>query len=63
MPKMKSLKAACKRFKRTGSGKINRHKAFATHILKKKSTKRKRNFRRSAILSPADASNISRLIP
>ncbi len=63
MPKMKSVKAASKRFKRTASGKLKRNKAFASHILKKKSTKRKRNYRRSATLSSADQSRISKLIP
>ena len=62
MPKMKTLKAASKRFKKTSSGKIKRNKAFASHILKKKSTKRKRNYRRSAVLSSADQKRISKLI-
>ena len=62
MPKMKSVKAASKRFKRTASGKIKRNKAFASHILKKKSTKRKRNYRRSSILTSADHSRISKMI-
>jgi len=62
MPKMKSLKSASKRFKRTATGKIKRGKAFASHILKKKSTKRKRNYRRPGYLSSADESRISKLI-
>ena len=59
---MKTLKAASKRFKKTASGKIKRNKAFASHILKKKSTKRKRNYRRSAILSSADKKRINEMI-
>ena len=62
MPKMKSVKSASKRFKRTSSGKIKRNKAFASHILKKKSTKRKRNYRRSTVLTSADQKRISKLI-
>lgn len=60
---MKSLKSATKRFKRTASGRIRRNKAFASHILKKKSTKRKRNYRRAAYLTKADESRIEKLIP
>ena len=62
MPKMKSVKSASKRFKRTASGKLKRRKAFASHILKKKSTKRKRGNRQSAILTAADQKRISQLI-
>ena len=49
MPKMKTNRGAAKRFKITGSGKIVRSKAFANHILTKKTTKRKRGFRQSAV--------------
>ena len=62
MPKMKSVKSATKRFKKTGSGKVKRNKAFATHLLKNKSTKRKRNFRRAAILTSADEKRIKQMI-
>jgi large subunit ribosomal protein L35 len=62
MPKMKTLKSAVKRFKKTATGKIKRNKAFASHILKKKSSKRKRNYRRSVILAPADAKNVKKMI-
>jgi len=62
MPKMKTLKAASKRFKRTASGKIKRNKAFASHILKKKSTKRKRNYRRSIVLTSSDEKRIKQMI-
>ncbi len=62
MPKMKSIKAASKRFKKTASGKIKRNKAFASHILKKKSTKRKRNYRRSIVLTSSDEKRIKEMI-
>ena len=54
MPKMKTHKGTAKRFRRTGSGKIMRAKAFKSHILTKKSTKRKRGFRQETELAPAD---------
>jgi large subunit ribosomal protein L35 len=63
MPKIKTNRGAAKRFGKTGSGKIRRNKAFASHILTKKTTKRKRGLRQSAIVNPSDAKNISRLIP
>ena len=50
MPKMKTKRAAAKRFKVTGTGKIKRFKAYKRHILTKKSTKRKRDLRQSTIL-------------
>ncbi len=62
MPKMKTVKAASKRFKKTASGKIKRNKAFASHILKKKSTKRKRNYRRTSIVSSSDNKRINSMI-
>ena len=63
MPKMKSNKGAAKRFKRTGSGKIRRNSAFTSHILTSKTTKRKRNLRKSSIMAPSDAKRIKVLIP
>jgi len=63
MPKMKTNRAAAKRFKRTGSGKLRRMKAYTSHILTKKSRKRKRNLRKPAIVSPSDAKRIDHLIP
>ena len=62
MPKMKTVKAAAKRFKVTGSGKIKRNRAYATHLLKNKSTKRKRKFRQSAMADAADIKSIKRMI-
>ena len=62
MPKMKSHSGTKKRFRVTGSGKIMRAKAFKSHILTKKTTKRKRNFRSETTVSGADRKNvISRL--
>ncbi|MBL4664923.1 50S ribosomal protein L35 [Nitrospina gracilis] len=63
MPKMKTNKGAAKRFKRTGSGKIRRNSAFTSHILTSKTTKRKRNLRKSSIMAASDAKRIKVLIP
>ena len=52
--KMKSHRGACKRLKLTGSGKIQRHKAYKSHILTKKTPKRKQGLRKSTILGSAD---------
>ena len=49
MPKIKTNRAVAKRFKKTGTGKLKRNKAYKSHILTKKSTKRKRNLRQSTI--------------
>jgi large subunit ribosomal protein L35 len=63
MPKMKSHQGAKKRFKVTGTGKVKRMKAFKSHILTKKTSKRKRNLRRSAIVATrGEAKNIKRLL-
>lgn len=63
MPKVKTNRGAAKRFKTTGSGKVVRNKAFGNHILTKKSTKRKRNLRKSGVVHASDKKNITRLIP
>lgn len=63
MPKMKTHRGAAKRFKKTASGKIKRRHAYTSHILEKKSPKRKRNLRKAAIMSPADAQRVIKLIP
>ena len=62
MPKMKTNRASAKRFRFTGSGKIRRAKAYASHILTKKSPKRKRNLRHNSLVSPADVKRVKRLI-
>ncbi|KAF0188477.1 MAG: LSU ribosomal protein [Desulfobulbaceae bacterium] len=63
MPKMKTKRGAAKRFKLTGSGKIKRSKAFTSHILTKKSTKRKRNLRKSGLVDSTDIKGIRRILP
>ena len=62
MPKMKSNRGAMKRFKRTGSGGIKRFKAYKSHILTKKTTKRKRNLRTGTLVSVADERKVDRMI-
>ncbi|MBY4798114.1 50S ribosomal protein L35 [Collinsella sp. AGMB00827] len=59
MPKMKSHSGTKKRFRRTGTGKLMRGKAFKSHILTKKSTKRKRGFRQETVISNADKRVVS----
>ncbi len=54
MPKMKSHSGTKKRFRRTGTGKLMRAKAFKSHILTKKTTKRKRTFRQEGEIAAAD---------
>ena len=63
MPKMKSNRAASKRFKKTGTGKVRRRKAYKSHILTKKTTKRKRHLRKGTLVAKADEGRIRRLIP
>jgi len=62
MPKMKTNPGAKKRFTLTGTGKIKRKHAFKSHILTKKSTKRKRNLTYFGIVNKADENNIKRLL-
>lgn len=63
MPKMKTHKGAKKRFSVTGKGKVRRMKAYKSHILTKKTSKRKRNLRRPATIKPnADAKRMRRLL-
>ena len=59
MPKMKTHSGSKKRFRRSGTGKIMRAKAYKSHILTKKSTKRKRGFRQEIELAAADAKVIN----
>lgn len=63
MPKIKSHRGAAKRFKKTGTGKFKSSHAFKSHILGKKSAKRKRGLRKSAIVSAADANKLQRILP
>jgi large subunit ribosomal protein L35 len=62
MPKMKSNSGAKKRFTVTASGRVKRKKAYASHILTKKSPKRKRKLRESTLVDKADEPRIKRLI-
>lgn len=63
MPKMKTNRGAAKRFTTTGSGKIKRSKAYASHILTKKSTKRKRGLRKSDLVDSANSKSIRKILP
>jgi large subunit ribosomal protein L35 len=63
MPKMKTSRAAAKRFKVTGTGKLVRNKAYKSHILTKKSQKRKRNLRKSAIMDETNVKNMKKILP
>ena len=63
MPKLKTHRGAAKRFSLTGTGKVKRSKAYTSHILTTKTTKRKRNLRKSAILDKTNEKAIKRLIP
>jgi large subunit ribosomal protein L35 len=63
VPKMKTHRGASKRFRVTGSGKFSRSRAFRSHILEKKSAKRKRNLRKSALVSKGDAERVAKMLP
>ena len=63
MPKMKSHSGTKKRFRKTGTGKLMRAKAFKSHILSKKSTKRKRNLRKTDYVAATEAKTMKKLIP
>lgn len=63
MPKLKTHRGAAKRFSLTAKGKVKRTKAFASHILTKKTTKRKRALRRATLVDSANYKEIKRLIP
>ena len=63
MPKIKTNRAAAKRFKTTATGKLKRNKAYKSHILTKKSTKRKRNLRKTAVADVTNQKQIKRLVP
>ncbi len=63
MPKLKTHRGAKKRFSYTGSGKIKRKRAYASHILTKKSQKRKRNLRHSTILVKEEYKRVKDLLP
>lgn len=63
MPKMKSHRGAAKRFRKTGTGKLKRNKAYASHCLNGKTAKRKRNLTKSIIVDETNQKNMKVLIP
>jgi large subunit ribosomal protein L35 len=62
MPKSKSHSGASKRFKTTATGKVRGRHAFSSHILEKKSQKRKRGFRKAVELAKPDATTVKKLL-
>jgi large subunit ribosomal protein L35 len=62
MPKMKSNRGAKKSFRKTASGKFKRHKAYKSHILSSKTTKRKRHLRRATMISKANQKKVSIMV-
>ena len=63
MPKIKTSRVAAKRIKMTGTGKLKRNKACKSHILTKKSTKRKRNLRHATIADETNVKNMKKILP
>ena len=63
MPKMKTKKAAAKRFKVTGTGKLKRSKAYKRHILTKKTTKTKRNLRKPTLVDATNVKMMKKILP
>jgi large subunit ribosomal protein L35 len=62
MPKIKTHKASAKRFKKRGSGNLKRRNAYATHLLGKRSTKRKRGFRQNNAVAKGNMDNVRRAL-
>jgi len=63
MPKLKTRKAAAKRFRVTGTGKIMRRKAFKNHLLQHKTANKKRNLSKMAVVGECDAENVRLMLP
>lgn len=63
MPKLKTRKSAAKRFRRSGSGKLMRRKAFKNHILEHKTTARKSRLSKITVVDERDAENVSLMLP
>lgn len=63
MPKLKTRKAAAKRFQKSGSGKLMRRKAFKNHMLQHKSASRKRRISGLALVNERDAENVQLMLP
>ena len=62
MPKIRTNRGAMKRFKLTGGKKIKRNKAYASHILTKKSKKRKRNLKKSDLVASSEEKRVRRMM-
>ncbi|MCJ7470683.1 50S ribosomal protein L35 [Candidatus Bathyarchaeota archaeon] len=62
MPKMRTHRGAAKRFRVTGTGKVIRKKAYNSHLFTGKSSKRKRSLEREVEVSPADSSNVRKIL-
>ena len=63
MPKIKTNRAAAKRFKVTGTGKLKRSKAYKRHILTKKTRKNKRNLRKAALVDMTNVKTMKKILP
>ena len=63
MPKLKTKRAAAKRFKKTGTGELKRNKAYKSHILTKKTTKRKRNLRKATMTDSTNSKVMKKILP
>ncbi|MBN2524812.1 MAG: 50S ribosomal protein L35 [Deltaproteobacteria bacterium] len=63
MPKMKSNRAAAKRFRKTAKGKVRCARPYQSHILTKKSTKRKRKLRKDTVIDQGSERQVRRLLP
>jgi large subunit ribosomal protein L35 len=63
MPKLKTRKAAAKRFQKSGTGKLMRRKAFKNHLLQHKTAKRKRSLTGLAVVNERDAENVQLMLP
>jgi large subunit ribosomal protein L35 len=63
MPKLKTRKAAAKRFQKSGTGKLIRRKAFKNHLLQHKAASRKRRISRMAVVNERDAENVQMMLP
>ena len=63
MPKVKTKRAAAKRFKKTATGNLKRNKAYKSHILTKKTTKRKRNLRKATMTDATNVKNMRKILP
>ena len=63
MAKLKTKRAAAKRFKKTANGGLKRSKAYKSHILTKKTTKRKRNLRKDIVMDETNVKNMKKILP